>query len=177
LTLASVPVPLLDSTTQVCWKSDNPSLPDTTLTPPRAVGATRSKPEQRKLLRYAGFASPCNPLQPLSDHSQLAGRSFEFARCSTAQSGSALFQHPYGSTRCEHLHASVESSWSPLPKASGRSRTHETTSWCGAHQTNPSSARSRSSSNTRRIISKRSSCSSRNGWNTRVRCPPSRTTP
>jgi hypothetical protein len=30
LTLASVPVPLLDSTTQVCWKSDNPSPPDTT---------------------------------------------------------------------------------------------------------------------------------------------------
>ena len=43
---------------------------DTTLTPPRAqYGATLSNSEQRKRLRYAGFANLCNPTQRLSDHS------------------------------------------------------------------------------------------------------------
>jgi hypothetical protein len=40
------------------------------LIPPGAqYGATRSNPQQRKPLKYAAFASPCTPLQRLSDHS------------------------------------------------------------------------------------------------------------
>jgi sugar phosphate isomerase/epimerase len=44
--------------------------PATTLIPSRArYGATRGKAEKRKPLRYAGFATPCKPLQRLTDHS------------------------------------------------------------------------------------------------------------
>jgi hypothetical protein len=40
------------------------------LIPPGTLyGATLGKPEQRKPLRNAAFASLCNPLQRLSDHS------------------------------------------------------------------------------------------------------------
>jgi membrane-bound metal-dependent hydrolase YbcI (DUF457 family) len=41
----------------------------TTLIPPGTQdGATRSKPEQSKPPRYAGFAIPCTPLQRITDH-------------------------------------------------------------------------------------------------------------
>jgi hypothetical protein len=54
----------------VCWKSDNPSPPDTTLIPPRTqYGATEGNPQKRKTLRNAAFATPCTPLQRLTDHS------------------------------------------------------------------------------------------------------------
>jgi hypothetical protein len=43
---------------------------DTTLIPPRAqYGATPSKLETRKQLRYTGIATSCKPLQPLTAHS------------------------------------------------------------------------------------------------------------
>jgi len=44
--------------------------PDTTLIPPGTqYSATPSNPENRKRLKYAGFATPCTPLQRPMDHS------------------------------------------------------------------------------------------------------------
>ena len=44
--------------------------PDTTLIPPRTqYGATQGKSEKGKPFRYGVFATPCIPLQPLTDHS------------------------------------------------------------------------------------------------------------
>jgi hypothetical protein len=43
---------------------------DTTLTPPRTqYGATLGMAEKGKPFKYAGFASPCKPLQRLTDYS------------------------------------------------------------------------------------------------------------
>jgi hypothetical protein len=43
---------------------------DSTLIPPRAqYGVTRGNAKKGNWLRYAGFATSCTPLQPLTDHS------------------------------------------------------------------------------------------------------------
>jgi hypothetical protein len=45
---------------------------DTTLIPPETqYGATLGKAKKRNRLRYAGFTTPCNPLQHTNYHSQL----------------------------------------------------------------------------------------------------------
>jgi hypothetical protein len=65
---------LLRSFTLRLWSvkapAPDPQPIDTTLIPPGTqYGATLGKAKQRNPLRYAGFASLCNSLQHLTDHS------------------------------------------------------------------------------------------------------------
>ena len=57
---------LLDSAPDLLTRFDAPLIP-----PGTQYTATHSKPQHRKALRYAGFASPCKPLQSMNYHSKL----------------------------------------------------------------------------------------------------------
>ncbi len=121
----------------------DPSLTLTRTQYPATVGNIRN----RKPRTYTEFANLCNARRPLTaPRDKVVGQRFESARRlsrnmqrpgkphtlgkgRTARSPRITwYRHLRPSTRDKYLHASVGSSWRPLLKARGCSRTHEATS-------------------------------------------------